>query len=398
MKIVLFSDVHGHLRLVLHLIRNWQIAHSSHVDAALIAGDLGCFPDRSKFDKATKKHIERDLEQAGFAEYFTSPRAEVERLFAPEFGEFSAVRCPILFVPGNHEDYEYIASASRQAPAQDAPRNTFPVDCYRRIHCITDGSVVTLDGEDNASLRVAGIWGIENARQGAPYQLKASMAERLRVGGPQTFDLLLTHDAPAEAYPSVGQTRTSGLINEVVLPRETERLLHGNASVTSEYFRRALDRAMEKRGGVAFMHSHLGPGWQGMSNDDIQTEQAMAAQAKGATGLPLVGMTAGTDGAWSARYWEKSAPRHYERVWCQSVRIIGEQRLDVTFADKIVPPPRLREELKRTVSVWGIKQQQKLSRLKFGVVGAGSVGSIVAETLARITVIRSWRWLTDVRV
>lgn len=224
MKIVLFSDVHGHLRLVLHLIRNWQIAHSSHVDAALIAGDLGCFPDRSKFDKATKKHIERDLEQAGFAEYFTSPRAEVERLFAPEFGEFSAVRCPILFVPGNHEDYEYIASASRQAPAQDAPRNTFPVDCYRRIHCITDGSVVTLDGEDNASLRVAGIWGIENARQGAPYQLKASMAERLRVGGPQTFDLLLTHDAPAEAYPRGG----SALITQVIKACNPEIHLFGH--------------------------------------------------------------------------------------------------------------------------------------------------------------------------
>jgi hypothetical protein len=46
MKIALFSDVHGHLRIVLHLIRNWQMTHKIHLDGALIAGDLGCFPDK----------------------------------------------------------------------------------------------------------------------------------------------------------------------------------------------------------------------------------------------------------------------------------------------------------------------------------------------------------------
>jgi hypothetical protein len=185
-------------------------------------------------------------------------------------------------------------------------------------------------------------------------------------------------------YPSAGKTRTSALINAVVMPGEGERLLHGNASVTSEYFDRALGEAMNKSGGIAFMHSHLGPGWQGMSRDDIQTEQAMAGQAKAVTGLPLVGMTVGTDGAWSARFWEKSGPSSYERVWCQSVRVIGEGGLGVTFADSICPPPKFRQELKRTISVWGIKKQQKLARLKYGVVGGGSVGSIVAETLARL--------------
>ncbi|MGP8199419.1 MAG: metallophosphoesterase family protein [Limisphaerales bacterium] len=212
MKIALFSDVHGHLRILLRLIRNWQIAHSSHVDAALIAGDLGCFPDTSKFDRATKRWIDRDPEEAGFAKYFTTPLPEVERLFEPEFGEFSAVRCPILFVPGNHEDYDYIASASRQEPAQNAPQSTFPVDCYKRFHCIHDGAVVTLHGENNTSLRIAGIWGIENARTNSPYQIKASTVQRLRERKRHTFDLLLTHDAPAEAYPQGG----SALIAEVI--------------------------------------------------------------------------------------------------------------------------------------------------------------------------------------
>ncbi len=185
-------------------------------------------------------------------------------------------------------------------------------------------------------------------------------------------------------HPSAGKRRVSALVNAVVMPKDNDRLLHGNASVTPKYFERALGEAMKSKGGVTFMHSHLGPGWQGMSEDDVQTEQAMAAQAKAATGFPLVGMTVGTDGCWSARFWEKTGPALYKRVWCQSVRVIGDQGFKVTFADRICSPPEFREELKRTISVWGIKSQQKLARLKIGVVGVGSVGSIVAETLARL--------------
>lgn len=212
MKIALFSDVHGHLRILLHMIRNWQVAHSAHFDAALIAGDLGCFPDPSKFDKATKRWIDRDPEEAGFAKYFTSPVAAVERLFESELGEFSAVRCPILFVAGNHEDYDYLASTSKQAPAPGAPPKTFPVDCYKRFHCIHDGATVTIRGQQNSGLRIGGVWGIESARANAPYKLKSRAVQQLQAGGKQSFDLLLTHDAPAEAYPFGG----SALITQII--------------------------------------------------------------------------------------------------------------------------------------------------------------------------------------
>ena len=187
-------------------------------------------------------------------------------------------------------------------------------------------------------------------------------------------------------YPSLGAKRMSALVCEPILPEEGDRKVHGNASTTGDYLGRAIKLAMEKGAGVAFMHSHPYPGWQGMSGDDIRTEQRQAAAVKAATGLPLVGMTLGTDGAWSARFWIKTAPKTYKRFWCESVRVLGEKGLEVTFNDRLMPPPAFREELKRTISAWGEKSQQKLARLRFGVIGVGSVGSAVAESLARMGV------------
>jgi molybdopterin-synthase adenylyltransferase len=186
--------------------------------------------------------------------------------------------------------------------------------------------------------------------------------------------------------PGQGANRLTALVSDPILPLEGERYIHGNASTTSNYLSRVTTLAMAKGAGVVFLHSHPWPGWQDMSRDDRRTELRQAPSVKAATDMPLVGMTIGTDGAWSGRFWVKTNPKTYERDWCESVRIVGEHGLEVTFHDKLLPPPAFREELKRTISAWGEIAQQKLARLKFGIVGVGSVGSIVAESLARMGV------------
>lgn len=186
-------------------------------------------------------------------------------------------------------------------------------------------------------------------------------------------------------YPSNGQDRMTALLHQVILPLSGERKIHGNASFLPHYFQRALAVAIAAGGGLAFLHSHCGPGWQGMSTDDVNAEQNHAAATKGATGFPLVGLTLGTDGAWSARVWEKTAPRQYERRWCESVRVVGEQ-LGITYHDAQLPKPSVRRELDRTVSAWGEEAQAKLARLRVGIIGAGSVGNMVGESLARMGV------------
>ena len=167
------------------------------------------------------------------------------------------------------------------------------------------------------------------------------------------------------------------------MPQQDDRTVHGNAAFTPEYFDRVTGLARERGAGLAFLHSHLGPGWQGMSQDDIVAEESHAASTNGATGLPLVGMTAGTDGAWSARMWERVGRRQYTRRWCESVRLTGDH-FAVTYNNALVPVPPIGCELDRTVSAWGKAKQADIGRLKVGVIGAGSVGCIVAESLARM--------------
>lgn len=184
-------------------------------------------------------------------------------------------------------------------------------------------------------------------------------------------------------HESAGHERSTSLISEVVLPGVGERHVHGNVAFTSEYFLRSLDRAEEIGAGLALLHSHPGGrGWQDMSPDDVAAELGHAAQALVLTGRPFLGLTLATgDESWSARVWPKTADG-YERHDCATVRVVGE-RLAISHHPRLSPVPVFDDRIKRTVSVWGPDVQADLARLRVGVVGLGSVGSMVAEALAR---------------
>jgi len=182
---------------------------------------------------------------------------------------------------------------------------------------------------------------------------------------------------------SKGLTRSTALLERLILPGNGERNVHGNASFEPIFLERAMSEAAASGRGLALMHSHpLGRSCQRMSNDDIAAERGNAGAVFGATGLPLIGLTLAGDGAWTARFWERTAPRTYPGAWCASVRVVGNS-LRVTFMDKLAPIPRPTEQQVRTVSAWGEESQANLVRLRAAVVGAGSVGGMIAESLAR---------------
>jgi molybdopterin-synthase adenylyltransferase len=185
-------------------------------------------------------------------------------------------------------------------------------------------------------------------------------------------------------YPSQGHKRLTALIQRLILPGKGDRNVHGNVSFEAAFLERALTEAAAARAGLALLHSHpMGLGWQGMSKDDVAAEQGNAGAVLGATGLPFVGLTLAKDGAWSARFWERTAPRTYSLTWCTTVRVVGNS-LGLTYNERLLPRPKPTDEQIRTISAWGEKYQDDLVRLRVGVIGVGSVGGFIAEALARM--------------
>ena len=187
--------------------------------------------------------------------------------------------------------------------------------------------------------------------------------------------------------PSRGRARDAALLHTPLFPEPGDRQRHGNVSFNRAYLERACREALRQGYGVAFLHSHPVPGWQGMSDDDVRAEARTARTVEAVTGLPLVGLTIGSDGTWSARAWERADGVGFEPRWCESVRVVGG-RLRAHFADALVPRPAYRELFKRTLTVWGEASHHDLVRLRVGIVGLGSVGSLVAEALARMGLTR----------
>ena len=186
--------------------------------------------------------------------------------------------------------------------------------------------------------------------------------------------------------PSVGRFRFSAIISTLILPEEGERVLQGNVAFLPEYLERVLEN-LPRGAGIAFMHGHLGPGWQAMSDDDVVAERdRLAGVVAGVTGLPLVGLTRGTDGAWSARFWARSGPRTYERRDARTVRVVG-QALRIIFHPSDVPPKPTSSQVE-TINVWGARAHADLARARVGIAGLGSVGSLAAEGCSRLGVSR----------
>jgi hypothetical protein len=186
--------------------------------------------------------------------------------------------------------------------------------------------------------------------------------------------------------PSFGRRRMSFVLGRALLPHGEERILEGNVSFTSDYLSRVL-ASLEPGDGIALIHSHLGPGWQGMSEDDVIAERdRLAGAISGRSGLPLLGMTWGTDGTWSARAWGRTAPFTYERVEIPVVRVTASDRLSLSFHPWLRPEPAELPAQVATLSVWGTAAQSDIARARVGLIGLGSVGSLIAEGLSRMGV------------
>ena len=85
------------------------------------------------------------------------------------------------------------------------------------------------------------------------------------------------------------------------------------------------------------MHSHPKSGWQDLSYLDEMAERIVLAPPARATSRPLVGMTVGSDGHWSARFWENQERRTFTAGGARKVRLVGPKSYKLQFNDHLSP-------------------------------------------------------------
>ncbi|QRF74647.1 thiamine/molybdopterin biosynthesis ThiF/MoeB-like protein [Thermoplasmatales archaeon] len=187
--------------------------------------------------------------------------------------------------------------------------------------------------------------------------------------------------------PAKGKRRKTGLIVDWLAPHVNEVLHHGNITLTTEYYTRAREKALQLKAGLVLVHTHpLGSGWQLPSSFDKKVEGVkIGPEIEDLTGQPMIGMILSGDGTWSARFYSTNLKGKTTLNECVSVRIVGKY-LKLHFNPSLKPQPDQLPQQVRTRNVWGDARQADISRLRIGVIGYGSVGSLVCEQLVRVGV------------
>jgi hypothetical protein len=185
-RIAVVGDVHGHLELLYAILGRWQRETGVPIDLILQVGDLGAFP--ATLDRATVRHANTDPEELGFARFAGDdpPRT----LLDP--------RPPLVFIPGNHEDFAYLGRCADGTRA-DAP--LVPVSRDKRILELRSGRVWTCEFPDAQRVRIAGVSGVANRGRKQHLHRRLHLdddhAIALAARGPGSVDILISHERPA---------------------------------------------------------------------------------------------------------------------------------------------------------------------------------------------------------
>jgi hypothetical protein len=189
MRIAIVGDVHGHLELMYAILGRWQRESSERLDLILQCGDMGSYRSVEGVDSATRRHAERDPEEMGFAA-FAGPTPPATALDP---------RPPLVFIPGNHEDFAFLEECERRASGEHGVPVVYPVSDDGLLSALRSGETWSFAARDR-SLRVAGVSGAAGRarKQGRHPRLHLDEegALRLAAAGRDAFDVLISHDGP----------------------------------------------------------------------------------------------------------------------------------------------------------------------------------------------------------
>lgn len=152
MLIAVFGDLHGKILLAYKLCQRWQKEHKEKLELILQVGDLGVWPDLTKLDKATVRHIEADENELGFLDFVNGS----ETLDSMFLSKDSDALPDIYFIKGNHEDFDFLNTCV------DKRHTSAPIDAYRKINYIANGRAYT-HAKGNEKIIVGAFGGVDKS-------------------------------------------------------------------------------------------------------------------------------------------------------------------------------------------------------------------------------------------
>jgi hypothetical protein len=177
-----FGDIHGRITLMLMLSRAFEAKTNKKLDGVLQVGDMGAYPDISRIDDATARHAARDTDELGFSEYVRGCAEGAALLEAPGW--------PVLWMRGNHEDFDYLARF----------RQPTPVDPWRRLIFLPDGEQHSLAG-----VRIGAMGGMapRQERRGRGRTARRLFRREQASDAPRLVPRRLLHTAFIDTVPDV---------------------------------------------------------------------------------------------------------------------------------------------------------------------------------------------------
>ncbi len=224
--ILVASDVHGRLALLFRIAADYERTTGRKLDALLVTGDLGIFPDDTRLDTSTRKKSRESPGELGFRAF--DPRVPVaQEKPSPTLQRYldggravlrangTRPRAKLYFIGGNHEDFSYLEQC-RDADGGDPP---YAVDADARILWIPSGTTLELDTAAGPLVvaSVSGISAEESGRDPGRYHPlalldPAAAAAARSVEGP--CDILMTHDS---ARDFVHAGRGAQIVDELIV-------------------------------------------------------------------------------------------------------------------------------------------------------------------------------------
>ncbi len=205
-RVAIFSDIHGKILLPFKLVDLYQNITNEKIDLILQCGDIGCFPDTKKLDKATLRHAKNDRDELGFHDDFTTINEPIKKFL-------DKLDVDMICVRGNHEDHDYLDDLEQKSVG-----SLFCIDAYERVF-VCKSALKQEFKKDGESFSFVGIGRIGDRKERNDKQFIQKYEKQninKLIKSKDMFDVLITHDKSSESKRGYGSQEIRKVLDNVI--------------------------------------------------------------------------------------------------------------------------------------------------------------------------------------